>query len=355
MKPLNHGAVRRILIRAVNWVGDAVMTTPAISAVRESFPGAQITLLANPLVAPLFSPHSAVDRVMTFDRNGRHSGIAGRFRLAGELCKQDFELAIILPNSFDSAIAPFLAGIPARLGKSSDGRSFLLTGRYHPQTTGTCGHEVAYYLDLLRFFDISGQATAPQLMITAEEERETSALLADHGIQADEFLIGINPGAAYGSAKRWYPDRFAETARQLAAKWSAKVVIFGGSGETDIASDIEQQLEGRCLNLAGATSVRQLMALIKRCNFFVTNDSGPMHIAAALDVPLVAIFGATDHTGTAPYTDKAVIVRKDCDCAPCKLRECPTDHRCMTSVSADDVVAAAMQLSQRLPSIKATA
>jgi heptosyltransferase-2 len=344
----NHDTVRKILIRAVNWVGDAVMTTPAVCAVRESFPAAEITLLANPLVAQLFSPHDAVDRVMTFDRNGRHRGIAGRFRLAAELRKQRFDMAIILPNSFDSAVVPFLAGIPARLGKSSDGRGLLLTGRYHPRTTVHCDHEVSYYLDLVRSFGITGPVTAPHLTITAQEDREAAARLAEHGIQADEFLIGINPGAAYGSAKRWYPDRFAETARQLAATWSARVVLFGGPGETDLAADIEHLLDGSCLNLAGTTSLRQLMALIKRCNFFVSNDSGPMHIAAALNVPLVAIFGSTDHTGTAPYTDKAVIVRKDVACAPCKLRECPTDHQCMTAVTAEDVVGAAFTLMETI-------
>jgi heptosyltransferase-2 len=122
------------------------------------------------------------------------------------------------------------------------------------------------------------------------------------------------------------------------------VVVFGGPGEMDIAAEIEQQLGSACLNLAGKTSVRGLMALIARCNLFVTNDSGPMHIAAACGVPLVAIFGSTDHATTSPYTDRAVIVRKEVECAPCKLRECPTDHRCMTLVSADDVVQAALQL-----------
>jgi heptosyltransferase-2 len=162
-----------------------------------------------------------------------------------------------------------------------------------------------------------------------------------------DFVIGINPGAAFGSAKRWYPERFAEVARQLAQLRNAKIVIFGGPGETDIAAEIEQQLCGNCLNLAGKTSVRGLMALIRNCNLFITNDSGPMHIAAAFGVPLVAIFGSTDHATTAPYTERAVLVRKDIECAPCKLRECPTDHRCMTAVSADDVVQASLCLLEK--------
>lgn len=320
------------------------MTTPAIGTIREHFPQAEITLLANPLVAQLFSPHAWVDRVITFDRNGTHRGIKGRLRLAATLRKEAFDAVVILPNSFDSALVPWLAGIPVRLGKSSDGRGLLLTGRYSPDKQNHFGHEVEYYLDLVRSFGITGQTTVPRLTLTPAEELAAAARLAEYGILPGDFILGINPGAAYGSAKRWYPDRFAEVARRLAGNWAAKVLIFGGPGETDIAAEIEQQLDGNCLNLGGATKVRELMALIRCCNFFITNDSGPMHIAAAFNVPLVAIFGSTDYAGTAPYTEKAVIVRKYVACAPCKLRECPTDHQCMTAVTAEDVVGAACTL-----------
>lgn len=346
---LNAARVEKLLIRAVNWVGDAVMTTPAIGAARESFPQAEITLLANPLVAQLFLPHPWVDRVITFDRNGAHKGIAGRFRLAAELRKEHFDAAIILPNSFDSAVVPWLAGIPRILGKKSDGRGLLLTDSYLPEKGAAAGHEVENYLDLLRSFGISGHASAPHLTILPEEEQQAGVQLAQAGIMPEDFVIGINPGAAFGSAKRWYPERFAEVGRRLAAAWGARVVIFGGPGETDIAAAIQQELAGGCLNLAGSTTVRQLMALLQRCNFLVTNDSGPMHIAAAFNVPLVAIFGPTDHTGTAPFSDRAAVVRREVECAPCKLRECPTDHRCMTAVSADDVIEAALQIVSRQP------
>ncbi len=345
MKAFKHCNIKKLLIRSTNWVGDAVMTTPAIAVIRELFPQAEITLLANPLVGELFSPHIWVDHVISFDRTGIHKGVAGRFRLAAELRRQAFDAVIILPNSFDSALVPWLAGIPVRLGKSSDGRSLLLTGRYAPDEQRSKRHEVQYYLDLISHFGISGQAPAPQLTTTPEEVCQASARMAQAGIRPEEFVLGINPGAAFGSAKRWYPERFAEVARRLANEWGARVVIFGGPGETDIAAAIEQELAGECLNLAGRTTVRELLALIRRCNFFVTNDSGPMHIAAACNVPLAAIFGSTDHSGTAPYTDRAVIVRKDIPCAPCKLRECPTDHRCMTEITADDVVAAALKLA----------
>ncbi len=321
------------------------MTTPAIGAIREHFPQAEITLLANSLVAELFSPHEWVDRVITFDRNCAHHGIRGRLRLAASLRKEKFDATVILPNSFDSALVPWLAGIPIRIGKSSDGRGFMLTERFKPDKQAHFGHEVEYYLGLVSSFGIISQLKTPQLTLTSAEDMDTAARLAEHGIHPGDCILGINPGAAYGSAKRWYPDRFAEVARQLADKWSAKVLIFGGQGETDIAAEIEQQLGRNCLNLAGKTSVRELLALIRRCSFFITNDSGPMHVAAALGVPLVAIFGPTDHATTSPYAQKAYIVRNHIECAPCKLRKCPTDHQCMSGITVDQVVEAALKLS----------
>jgi heptosyltransferase-2 len=337
--------VKRILIRSVNWLGDAVMTTPAIGLIRQHFPQAEITVLANPLVGALFSHHEWIDRVLSFDRTGRHKGLFGRLRLAEEVRDKAFDLAIILPNSFDSALIPWLARIPVRLGKSGDGRTLLLTDSYHPERQKPVSHEVDCYVELVRHFGISGPKELPKLFTTADEDRDAAGRLLQQNITAADFVIGVNPGATYGSAKRWYPDRFAEVARRLSHAWNAKIVVFGGPDETLISEEIEHSLAGNCCNLAGKTAVRDLMALIKRCNFFITNDSGPMHLAAAFGVPLVAIFGSTDHATTSPYTDQAVIVRQAVDCAPCKLRECPTDHRCMTAVSADEVVQAALKMN----------
>jgi len=343
-----HDSIRKILIRSVNWVGDAVMTTPAINVIREHFPEAEITILANKLVAQLFIHYPGIDNIISFDSQEKHKGVTGRLRLAAELRKHRFDLAVIFPNSFDSALVPWLAGIPNRIGLCSDGRTPLLNGRYHTVKGANGEHEVDYYLNLLEHFGITGTRTPLHLLITDEEEKKVSALLASQGIQPEDFVLGINPGASYGSAKRWYPERFAGVASRLTSEWSAKVIIFGGPGETEIATDIEKGLKDTAINLAGKTSMRELMALIKRCNFFITNDSGPMHIAAAFNVPLVAIFGSTDHTGTSPYSKNAVVVRNKVECAPCKLRECPTDHRCMKSVTEEDVTNAAKTLLNRL-------
>lgn len=343
MKAIDYGKVRNILIRSVNWIGDAVMTVPALDAIRRQFPRAEITLLANPLVAQLFSPHDAVDRVLVFDRK-LHRGVLGRFRLAAELRRHSFDLAILFPNSFEAALIPWLAGIPLRLGKKSDGRSLLLSHGFPPRLLAPDDHQVLNYLTMLNYFGIEAVPPLLHLRTTAAEDQQAAELLAAHGIGATDLLLGINPGATYGSAKRWYPDRFAQVAGILAQRRGCRVVVFGGPGETAMAGEIEQLLGGHCLNVAGATTVRQLLALIKRCNFFITNDSGPMHIAAAFGVPLVAVFGSTDHRTTSPYFDRGVIVRKDTVCAPCMKRECPTDHRCMTAITAADVVAAAEKL-----------
>ena len=335
------------MIRAVNWLGDAVMTTPALGVIRKSFPAARLTILANPVVAEMFSPHVWIDEVIVYDKKGIHAGFSGKLMLAAELKARHFDLAILLQNAFDAALITWLARIPLRIGYQSDGRGLLLTEAAVLTTASKSLHHVDYYLAMLEFFGIKDSDRKLSLTVTTQEDEAAAALLAEAGVGKDDFLLGINPGASYGAAKRWYPERFAEVAKTLSSRWGAKVLVTGGGGEKAIAADIASLLEGRCLNMAGKTDVRMLMALLKRCDFLVTNDSGPMHIAAAFGVPLVAIFGPTDHMTTSPLSESAVVVRKETECAPCLLRECPTDHICMTAVMAEDVVSAALEVRQK--------
>ena len=339
--------IRRILIRAVNWLGDAVMTTPAIYAIRNSFPAARITLLAAPLVAELFSANPLVDEVMVYEKRGRHAGLAGRLRLSRELKEKRFDLAILLQNAFDAALLAWLAGIPHRIGYRTDCRGFLLSNGCPVSGESRRLHHTEYYLKMLSHYGITARSKTLSLTVTEEEELEAEKTLMRGGIAATDFLLGINPGATYGSAKRWYPERFAAVADELSGIWGARVVITGAPAEKEIADDIAAAMKVECLNMAGRTSVRQLMALIKRCNFFITNDSGPMHIAAAFRVPLVAIFGPTDHITTSPFSDRATIVRQDTECAPCLKRECPSDHRCMMDITVKEVVAAALNIEEK--------
>lgn len=340
--------IEKILIRSTNWLGDAVMTTPAIGAIRGTFPNAHITILATPLVAELFSPHDHIDEIMVYDKKGQHAGFAGRLLMARQLRARHFDMAILLQNAFDAALITWLARVPIRMGYRTDGRGFLLTHGCALSLETKRLHHVEYYLKMLASFGITTGTKTLSLMVTDNEEREASRVLLEAGINSGDCMIGINPGATYGSAKRWYPERFAAVANELCRRWGAKAVITGSPTEREIADEIAAAMDGACLNLAGRTSVRELMALIKRCDFFITNDSGPMHIAAAFNVPLVAIFGSTDHTTTSPFSDRAVVVRQDAECAPCLLRECPTDHRCMKEVMAEDVVQAALRLKEKI-------
>lgn len=334
----------KILIRQVNWLGDAVMSTPALSLIRQNWPNAELVVLANPLVSQLLLNHACVDRIITFDRTSKHRGFKGRLRLASELRVESFDLAIILPNSFDSALVPWLARIPIRLGRASDGRSLLLTHRYYRRDCNEQKHAIFDYLNLLEHFGVKGDVIEPALFTAVEEDAHAAGILSSRGVLPGQRILGINAGASFGAAKRWYPDRFAGVAAKLARRWEAAIVLFGGPEEVELVAEIEQALNGNCINLAGKTTVRELMSLLKQCSFLVTNDSGPMHIAAAFDIPLVAIFGPTNHVGTAPYSKKSLIVRNEAPCAPCKLRVCTTDHLCMDSVQIEQVVEAACRL-----------
>ncbi len=345
---LDRTGVATILIRATNWLGDAVMTTPALAALRSAFPKARLKLLARPLVAELLANHPCLDEILVYENSGRHAGMLGKFRLAAELRQHRFDLAILLQNAFDAAIITWLAGIPRRLGYRTDGRGILLTHGCPVNDELRHIHQVDYYLALLGHFGIGTDRRQLSLYVTQAEEQALTVKLAKAGIDRDDFLLAINPGATYGAAKRWYPDRFAEVARTLSVNWGAKLVLLGGPGEVAIAREIAAALSGAAINLAGTLSVRELMVVIKRSDFMITNDSGPMHIAAAFAVPLVAIFGPTDHSTTSPFAADAAVVRQSTECAPCLLRECPTDHRCMVKVTVADVVEAAMELKERI-------
>jgi heptosyltransferase-2 len=334
-----------LLVRATNWLGDAVMTTPALAAVREGFPDARIVLLARPLVAELFRHHPDVDEVMLYERPGRHEGALGRLRLAGEVRRRRFDGALLLQNAFDAAMIAFLARIPERAGYPTDGRRILLTVPVPLTPAILERHEVEYYLCLLDGLGVPRPVPAALKLAVTEEERETMATrLASFGIERGAPIVAINPGATYGSAKRWYPDRFAAVADALSAEWSARVVVVGSTAEAPLAGEIEAATRSPLANLAGKTTVRELMALLSLSSFLVTNDSGPMHIGAALGVPLVAIFGPTDWRRTSPWTSLAKVVRVEIDCSPCRLRVCDRGHECMLGVTPGMVIDAARQL-----------
>jgi heptosyltransferase-2 len=330
--------VMRLMVRMPNWIGDAVMATPALGALRRAFPAAQLTVVANPLVAELFAVHPDCDRVIRFDKRGAHHGAGGFWRFCRELRRERFELAVLLQNAFEAAVMALLAGIPRRAGYRTDGRGFLLSDGVPAVDKKHGLHHVDYYLAMLRQLGIACGGRQLHLALTAEEQQWAAATLGSGD------WLALNPGASYGAAKRWLPERFAAVADSLVSAYGCRIVLTGGPGEAPIGDDIARGMQSPALNLIGRTSVRQLMAVLARCRLVVTNDSGPMHIAAAFGVPIVAVFGPTDHTTTSPLVDNCRIVRHPVDCAPCLMRECPTDHRCMTGVTAEAVLSASNDL-----------
>lgn len=338
---MRNDSIKRIVVRGPNWIGDAVMSEPALSALRRLFPQVELTLLVKPAVAELFTGHPDVSHIMVYDDRGQHAGLTGKWRLANALRRGRFDLAILFQNAFEAALLAFLAGIPRRYGYATDGRRLLLSDPIPRPGRTAISHQVHYYLEMLRPLGCEESAKSPRLVLFSEEEAAMAKRLAESGVSGDELLIGLNPGSTYGRAKRWLPERFAETADRLAGQSGAKVLIVGARGEESLARSIAEKIRAGTVVLSGQTTVRELMAAVKRCTVFVTNDTGPMHIAAAFGVPVVAVFGPTDWRTTAPFGTGHTLVRQPVDCSPCLLRECPIDHRCMTRVTVDDVFAAA--------------
>jgi heptosyltransferase II len=321
-----------ILVRATNWVGDAVMSLPALQALRGRFPGARISILAKPWVADLYGREPVADEIILY--SGQSPWRTGR-----ELREKRFDCAVLLQNAFEAAWIAWLARIPTRIGYKRDGRQLLLTRAVDVPKPGEIPrHERFYYLELLRRAGL------------IDELPESEAIRLRRGAPANgRRVIGVSPGAAYGTAKRWLPERFAEAAGTLAAERGASVALFGSKSERALCEQVCDEVarglgRDRVVNYAGETTLAQFIDLASECELFLTNDSGAMHIASALGVPTVAIFGATDDTTTGPTGPNACVVREPVECSPCLLRQCPIDHRCMTRVSAGRVVEVGLEL-----------
>lgn len=337
----------KILVRAANWIGDAVMSLPALRAMREHFPAARITVLARPWVAALYEHEAAIDRIVPLTGAAGARDWAVKWRLARRLRSEHFDLAVLFPNSFESAALVWLAGAKRIVGYARDGRSALLNGPVPlPRAGEIPRHESFYYLELLRrasLIDAIPAVASIRLDGIAEARRRGEVLLAARGLRLP--AIGVSPGAAYGGAKRWLPERFAEAARTLARESECAIAVFGSSAEKALCDEVARAAGGQ--NLAGETTLREFIDMTAACRVFLTNDSGAMHIASAAGVPSVTVFGPTNEFATGPLGEMAAIVREPVECAPCLLRECPIDHRCMTRVTAERVVRAAEEVLRR--------
>lgn len=379
--------VHSILVRGVNWLGDAVMTTPALCRIRERFPDASVTMLCPEKLGELWWQHPAVDEVLMTGPE------ESAFAVARQLRARKFDLGVILPNSFRSAWELWLGRVPKRIGYSGNGRSWLLTQacprrpeevRMHkrsPQeirsaleTTGSqsastrppslppAAHHLHQYLNLARALGASAEPLAPSLRVSEKEtEQFRQKFLAPLGIRSDlqPRLIGLNPGAEYGPAKRWPAERFAEVAIETSKRGPCAFVVFGGGRDQGLAQQITDQISGSLrstqhpgwvVSVAGQTTLRELMAGLSTCDAVLTNDTGPMHVAAALGTPVVVPFGSTSAALTGPGLPgdprhRLLYSATPPACSPCFLRECPIDFRCMTQLSTSEVAAAVAEVT----------
>ena len=327
-----------VLVRGVNWIGDAVMTIPALRSLKRSVPGSKIALLVKPWVAPLFEKDPAVDEIILYSDEFR--GVPGKLKLARKLKERGFCTAMLFQNAFDAALLAFLAKIPKRIGYSRDGRRFLLTHPVEFDAHAGSLHHIDYYLNLDRRAGFEAVPEMPWIFLDLEERLKARGMLAS----LTRPIVAINPGAAYGSSKRWHPRRFAEVAEGVMQELGGSVVLLGGPKETGIADEILRSMDSSLitpdslLNLAGRTSLRELAAVISECDVMVTNDSGPMHIGYAVGTPLVAIFGSTSPELTGPVGSSDRVITKKIECSPCFERECrKKDLECMELITSQEV------------------
>jgi heptosyltransferase-2 len=337
-KRIEKSSIKRILVRATNWVGDAVMTIPALEAIKENFPDSSITVMARPWVIPLFEHHPAVDDIISFPRGkGILGSLAIKAKMVKLIRKYRFDMAILFQNAFEAAFLSCLGGVRLRIGYITDGRRFFLSHGIIRNKKILAIHQTEYYLFILKAMGWSTKNRYPVLYISPEDIKQARRSLSLCGIKQDDFLVGLGPGAIYGETKRWPSDRFAKIGDLAYKKWGAKVVVMGSEKEIDICSSVTNSMVMESVNFGGRTSLGEAMAIIAECDFFLTNDSGLMHIAAALGVPTVAIFGSTNPATTGPSGPFTMTVKHDIACAPCLQPECKKDFMCMLSIEVQEV------------------
>jgi heptosyltransferase-2 len=348
--PIADRDIRRVVVRTPNWLGDAVLALPAMAAIRRRFPGAELTVAAPAGVAAVFREQTGAAPNRVLELPAEHRGAIAALE-GGR-----FDLAVVFPNSFRSAWQLRRARVPERWGYPTSGRRWLLTRASRPERRpGDALHQSDYYRRLVTGLGIPVEpAEPPEITPSAASVERAAALLSEHHVDPDARLVVVAPGAAYGQAKQWPTDRMAELISRLTAVANTMCVVVGASHDRAAARAIESWLRARAasavarvVDLVGRTSLGALVGVTARAAAFVSNDSGAMHLAAAIGRPVVAIFGPTDERATGPIGDHDVIVER-VFCRPCMLRECPIDHRCMKRITVDTVFNAVVRrLDQR--------
>jgi heptosyltransferase-2 len=326
-----------------NWLGDVVMATPVLADLRNHWKLAKITAMCQSNVAPLLKDDPNIDAILSFRRPTGWIHRQQHWDIIDPLRKGEYDLGILLTNSFSSAWRFWRGHVKNRIGFATHWRSFLLNYPVPFPKDLEKQHLVITYKMLLQKLGVPLSETPPSLYLNPVEMTEARDLLKKCGINPASIIIGINPGAAFGSAKCWLPERFREVTERLLENPFVHILYFGDPAGTPLVNQICAGLSDRVVNLAGKTSLRELMALINACSVFLTNDSGPMHIASALGIPLVALFGSTSDVKTGPYR-LGTVIHKHVECSPCYKRVCPIDFRCMTRIEVEEVYREIMKL-----------
>jgi heptosyltransferase-2 len=356
--------IERVVVRGANWVGDAVMTVPALRELRRILPRAHITLDTRAWAQGIFDGADFIDALLTDDETTR--GVRSFFRQVRQWRARRFDLAVLFPNSIESALVAFAARVPARIGYATQSRGEFLTHPLDVPAWRNTRHEVFYYLNVVAelertLVDASQFAArtsqdgahgshsderAPQFALEVSDARraEARALLERRGADLSRPLVALCPGSTNSRAKRWHSERFAALADRLIEEAGASVLLIGAREELNVTNEVLSQMRHDAVVLTGETSLAETMAVLSLVRLLVTNDTGPAHLASALGRPTLVIFGPTNPMTTRPFSPMAEIVRRPPDCAPCMLRDCPIDHRCMTAITTDEVFARALAL-----------
>ncbi len=318
-----------VLVRAPGWIGDSVISMPVVRAIRDNFPEAFLRISVKDRVRDLWDGFRFADEIVS------DSELKNKV-------KMQFDLGIIFPHSFSSAYKMLRSGVKYRAGYSTELRGLLLTHRVPKPGKFRSKHLLEEYLDILRHLGLKIRSKELFFEVPSKAQRKIERLIKKRDKGGSRPIIGLCPGASFGKAKAWPPERFAQVAEYLVRKYSANVAVFSGKGETENAKKILQGLKNDViLSLGGNLSVKESAALIEKCAVFISNDTGPMHIAAALNVPLVAVFGSTNPLWTGPIGSRSRVLYRKVPCSPCFKRSCPRKsgrYECLSSITADNVI-----------------
>lgn len=338
--------ITSLLVRGTNWVGDSVVTIPALRELKRIFPQARISLLVKPWVSGLFEDADFIDELIVYERESK-----GVVKTIGELRARRFDAAVLFQNAFEAAVLAFGAGARLRFGFNTEWRGLLLTHPLKLTREILALHQLYYYLHIVsqveeRLFGssrVNFDRPDYRLPVRAQRQRAIREQAAEMGVDFSRPVVAINPGATNSRAKRWPADRFGALADRLSDA-GAQPVFIGAGSELDITNAATSTMKRSAVVLTGKTSLRESIAFLSVCDLVISNDTGPAYISAALERPTLTIFGPTDDNMIRPFGARAEMIRHKVDCAPCMLRDCPIDHRCMINISVENVMARALQV-----------